>query len=62
MHTTNAQYDFDSPKGSHVGDLENTVVNEDGSASYETTSRLITLAGGANSSLLDSDGSALIIP
>jgi hypothetical protein len=35
-------------------------VNEDGSASYETTSGLITLNGGANS-LLDSDGSALVI-
>lgn len=35
-------------------------MNEDGSASYEMTSGLITLDGGSNS-LLDSDGSALVI-
>ena len=59
---TNAQHGFENPEGPHAGDLENIVVNEDGSASYQTTSRLITLAGDANSSsLLDSDGSALVI-
>jgi superoxide dismutase, Cu-Zn family len=58
---TNAQHGFDNPQGPHAGDLENIVVNEDGSASYQSTSRLITLAGDAESSLLDSDGSALVI-
>ena len=60
-NSTDAQHGFDNPEGPHAGDLENIVVNEDGSASYQTTSRLITLAEGANSSLLDSDGSALVI-
>jgi superoxide dismutase, Cu-Zn family len=58
---TDAQHGFDNPEGPHAGDLENIVVNQDGSASYQTTSSLITLAGDANSSLLDSDGSALVI-
>jgi len=56
-----AQHGLDNSEGPHAGDLENIVVNEDGSASYQTTSRLITLAEGADSSLLDSDGSTLII-
>ncbi len=60
FNPTDAQHGFDNPEGPHAGDLENIVVNEDGSASYETTSGLITLNGGANS-LLDSDGSALVI-
>jgi Cu-Zn family superoxide dismutase len=60
FNPTNAQHGFDNSEGPHAGDLENIVVNEDGSASYETTSGLITLNGGANS-LLDSDGSALVI-
>ena len=36
------------------------VVNDDGSASYTTTTDAITLSGGQNS-ILDSDGSALVI-
>jgi Copper/zinc superoxide dismutase (SODC) len=61
LNLTNAQHGFDNPEGPHAGGLENIVVNEDGSASYQATSRLITLAEGADSSLLDSDGSALVI-
>ena len=60
FNPTNAQHGFDNSEGPHAGDLENIVVNEDGSASYEMTSGLITLDGGSNS-LLDSDGSALVI-
>lgn len=60
FNPTNAQHGFDNSEGPHAGDLENIVVNEDGSASYEMTSGLITLDGGSNS-LLDSDGSALVV-
>ncbi|CAN5290800.1 hypothetical protein BH24ACT19_BH24ACT19_17610 [soil metagenome] len=55
-----AQHGFDNPEGPHAGDLENMIVNEDGSASYQTTAALVTLSGGQNA-LLDSDGSALVI-
>ncbi|MCA1731825.1 MAG: superoxide dismutase family protein [Actinobacteria bacterium] len=55
-----AKHGFNNPQGPHEGDLENIFVNDDGSASYTTTDDRITLSGGANS-ILDSDGSALVI-
>ncbi len=60
FNPTDAQHGFNNPQGPHGGDLENIIVNEDGSASYQTTAALVTLSGGQNS-LLDSDGSALVI-
>ncbi len=60
FNPTNAEHGFNNPQGPHAGDLENIIVNEDGSASYQTTNNLLTLSPGQNS-LLDSDGSALVI-
>ena len=60
FNPTNAQHGFNNPQGPHGGDLENIIVNEDGSASYQTVAPLLTLSGGENA-LLDSDGSALVI-
>jgi superoxide dismutase, Cu-Zn family len=60
FNPTNAQHGFNNPQGPHGGDLENIIVNEDGSASYQTLAPLLTLSGGENA-LLDSDGSALVI-
>jgi len=60
FNPTNLQHGFNNPNGPHSGDLENIPVNEDGSASYATTTNLATLSAGPNS-LLDSDGSALVI-
>lgn len=60
FNPTDAQHGFDNPEGPHAGDLENIVVNEDGSASYLTRNERITVSGGQNA-LLDSDGSALVI-
>ncbi len=60
FNPTNAQHGFDNSEGPHGGDLENITVNDDGSASYTTTNEGITLSGGQNS-ILDSDGSALVI-
>jgi superoxide dismutase, Cu-Zn family len=60
LNPSNAQHGFDNPQGPHEGDLENIFVNDDGSASYTTTDDRLTLSGGQNS-LLDSDGSALVI-
>jgi Cu-Zn family superoxide dismutase len=60
FNPTNAQHGFNNPQGPHEGDLENIFVNDDGSASYTATDDRITLSGGQNS-ILDSDGSALVI-
>ena len=60
FNPTGAQHGFNNPQGPHEGDLENIFVNDDGSASYTTTDDRITLSGGQNS-ILDSDGSALVI-
>ncbi len=60
FNPTNAQHGFDNLEGSHAGDLENITVAEDGTASYQTTNDRITLSPGPNS-ILDEDGSALII-
>ena len=60
FNPTNAQHGFNNPQGPHGGDIENIIVNEDGSASYQTIAPLVTLSGGENA-LLDSDGSALVI-
>jgi superoxide dismutase, Cu-Zn family len=60
LNPSNAKHGFNNPEGPHEGDLENIFVNNDGSASYMSTDTRITLSEGANS-LLDSDGSALVI-
>jgi superoxide dismutase, Cu-Zn family len=46
--------------GPHAGDLPNIVIDAAGDAHYEAITWLVTLDSGANS-LLDADGSALII-
>ncbi len=51
---------FESPNGPHAGDLGNIFVGTDGTASYSTFNDRVTLSGGPNS-LLDGDGSALVI-
>lgn len=46
---------------SHAGDLGNIEVAEDGTYSYEITTDKVTLEPGADTSLDDADGSALVI-
>lgn len=60
FNPTGAEHGLQNPNGPHAGDLEEIVVNEDGSASYQTINDRVTLTGGQNA-LLDSDGSTLII-
>jgi superoxide dismutase, Cu-Zn family len=60
FNPSGAQHGLENPAGPHEGDLEEIVVNEDGSASYQTLTNRVTLSGGENS-ILDSDGSTLII-
>lgn len=60
FNPTDAKHGFDNPQGPHAGDLDNLTVAEDGSASYQTVNDRITLSGGPDS-ILDEDGSALVI-
>ena len=52
---------FDNPKGYHAGDLPNLKVNNKGVVDLEITTPNVTLEKGKAKSLLDEDGSALII-
>lgn len=55
------EHGVDNPKGSHAGDLpDNVKVDEDGTGSYQATTDKVTLSEG-ETSLFDSDGSALQI-
>lgn len=60
FNPTDAEHGFDNPNGPHAGDLENITVAEDGTASYQTLNDRITLGEGEDS-ILDDDGSALVI-
>ena len=60
FNPTDAEHGFDNPNGPHAGDLENITIEEDGTATYQTTNDRITLSEGPNS-ILDEDGSALVL-
>ncbi|WP_338048415.1 superoxide dismutase family protein [Peribacillus alkalitolerans] len=55
------QHGFENPKGYHSGDLPNLEVSQDGKVDIEMHASEVTLIQGKNNSLLDEDGSALII-
>ncbi|TYR80785.1 superoxide dismutase family protein [Priestia megaterium] len=55
------EHGFKNPKGPHAGDLPNIEVDANGKASVETFASLVTLQQGKPNSLLDVDGSAVII-
>lgn len=55
------EHGFDNPNGSHAGDLENFIADEDGSAKVRYTTDAVTLGLGADNSLIDDNGTALII-
>lgn len=48
------------PSGPHSGDLPNLTIGADGTGSFDYTTRLVTLTPG-DTTVLDSDGTALII-
>lgn len=54
------QHGLDNPNGTHGGDLANLTVDDQGSATYTATTDRVTLTAGSRS-LLDANGSALII-
>ncbi|MEK3979553.1 superoxide dismutase family protein [Psychrobacillus sp. FSL K6-2836] len=61
FNPTHKEHGFENPKGYHLGDLPNIEVGEDGKVELETVSPAVVLAAGKSNSLLDADGSALII-
>jgi superoxide dismutase, Cu-Zn family len=54
------KHGFRSPEGHHAGDLPNVMIPRTGGAKVDTTTADVTLVAGANS-LLDADGSALVL-
>ena len=59
---TGRPHGFLNPEGGpHEGNLPNLIVRPDGSAHVELYSQLVSLSGDDKPSLLDEDGSALII-
>ena len=61
MNPSGKQHGFDNPKGYHAGDLPNLNVSKDGTVDLEIITPNVTLEKGRKNSLLDEDGSALII-
>ncbi|HLR69752.1 superoxide dismutase family protein [Virgibacillus alimentarius] len=52
---------IDDPDGPHAGDLPNIEVNEDGSVSESFVAKGVTLEKNAENSLLDGEGTSLVI-
>ena len=61
VNPTKRQHGFDNPKGYHAGDLPNLKVDANGEVDLEITTPLLTLEKGMENSLLDEDGSAIVI-
>ncbi len=55
-----AKHGLENPAGPHAGDLPNIEFDENGNATYTTTTPLVSLSAGANA-LLAADGTALMI-
>jgi len=55
------QHGLDNPAGPHAGDMENLEVGGDGSVNTTVVNPRVTLRRGAANSLLDGDGTALVI-
>jgi superoxide dismutase, Cu-Zn family len=60
FNPTNSQHGLENPQGPHAGDMQNFDVSDDGTARFATDNDRVTLAAGTNS-VLDADGSALVI-
>jgi superoxide dismutase, Cu-Zn family len=56
----NAQHGLLNPAGPHAGDLPNVTVDPDGKGRLETFTERVTLGPGSTS-LLDADGTALVV-
>lgn len=61
FNPTSKEHGFKNPKGFHLGDLPNIDVDSTGKVNVSLKLTDITLKPGAENSILDSDGSALVI-
>lgn len=57
----NKKHGVNNPEGPHAGDLPNITPEEDGTVEVEFMAKGITLATGMENSLLDADGSSIVI-
>ena len=55
------QHGIENPQGPHLGDLPNIAPEEDGTVQVEFVAKNLTLEPGMENSLLDKDGSAIVI-
>ncbi|HEX6922843.1 MAG TPA: superoxide dismutase family protein [Bacillales bacterium] len=55
------EHGLKNPKGAHAGDLPNIIVEENGTVQTSILAKKVTLEKGRKNSLLDEDGSALVI-
>jgi Cu-Zn family superoxide dismutase len=60
FNPTKKQHGLDNPMGMHAGDLPNIDVDSKGTLRFDVVDHDVTLMPGSNS-LLDSDGSAIVI-
>ena len=60
FNPTDAQHGLENPGGPHAGDMPNLYVGPDGTGTFHYVDSRVTLGPGSNS-LLDADGSALVI-
>jgi Cu-Zn family superoxide dismutase len=61
FNPTHKEHGFDNPKGFHLGDLQNIEVDANGKVAAEVTTAEFTMKPGAANSIVDHDGSALVI-
>ncbi|KMY53371.1 superoxide dismutase [Bacillus sp. FJAT-27231] len=61
FNPTNASHGMNHEKGPHAGDLPNLNVGKDGTVKTEMIAKDVSLNSGEDHSLLDQDGSALVI-
>ena len=61
FNPTKAEHGSSNPRGPHAGDLPDVTVNADGKGHMEVTAELVTLDKKVPASLLDADGSAIVI-
>ena len=61
FNPTEAEHGLENTEGPHAGDLPNIEVVEDGTVKDEIVADMVTLEKGEDNSLLDGDGTALVI-
>lgn len=61
FNPTHKEHGFENPKGFHLGDLPNIEVEEDGTVDAIVTTAEVTLEKGKENSILDEDGSSIVI-